>query len=109
MPRPRFHHPSVAGCHANRVTGPLPGKVEPRLGGGGEGMIRGVHTALIFERPMKTVTVADAQADWWGALQAITAEQEKRGFIGNVAEIERDDEGYDERMKEIEKHTVSRD
>lgn len=51
----------------------------------------------------------EARRDWWAALQAIAADQEARGFVGTVSDIDRDDEGYDQRMSEIEKHTVSRE
>jgi hypothetical protein len=44
--------------------------------------------------------------DWWQALQDIQADQERRGFVGTVTEIDGGDEGYDARMRAIYENTT---
>jgi prevent-host-death family protein len=46
--------------------------------------------------------------DWWAALQEVEAGQKLRGFIGTVSDIDRNDQGYDDRMTEIDKSTMPR-
>ena len=52
-------------------------------------------------------TMAAHQRDWWTALQRIQAGQQQRGFVGEASGIDRDDQGYDERMNELYRNTVS--
>jgi antitoxin (DNA-binding transcriptional repressor) of toxin-antitoxin stability system len=48
------------------------------------------------------------ERDWWAALQKIEAGQKQRGFSGSASDIDRDDQGYDDRMNEIYKNTMPR-
>ena len=61
----------------------------------------------IAVRATETST-ASGTRDWWAALQSIEVGQKRRGFIGTVSAIDRDDQGYDDRMKEIYKDTMPR-
>lgn len=47
--------------------------------------------------------------DWWAALLKIEADQKLRGFIATASDVDRDDQGYDDRMNEIYKNTMPRD
>lgn len=49
---------------------------------------------------------ASEPSDWWSRLQQILADQERQGFVGTVSEIDRDDTQYEERMREIDTHTI---
>jgi len=46
------------------------------------------------------------EGDWWQALQNVLSNQTKRGFVGTVAEIDRSDDGYEQRMREILSRTA---
>jgi hypothetical protein len=47
--------------------------------------------------------------DWWNALKEIIADQRQRGFAGAATNIDRSDEGYDERLREISRNTLRDD
>jgi predicted DNA-binding antitoxin AbrB/MazE fold protein len=54
-----------------------------------------------------SITDRTAKGDtWWQTLQGILAGQEKRGFVGTATEIDRSNQGYDERMREILRNTT---
>jgi hypothetical protein len=46
------------------------------------------------------------EGDWWRALQNVLANQSKRGFVGTVDGIDRNDDGYEQRMREILNRTA---
>jgi hypothetical protein len=46
------------------------------------------------------------EGDWWRALQNVLANQTKRGFVGTVDEIDRGDDGYEQRMRAILSRTA---
>ena len=68
------------------------------------------------DRPIARLTATDKvtgadvckERDWWSALQTIEAGQRQRGFVGAVCSIDRNDEGYDERMKDVYGKTTPR-
>ena len=39
--------------------------------------------------------------DWWSVLNEILASQKQRGFVGTVADVDRGDQGYEERMRSL--------
>jgi hypothetical protein len=45
------------------------------------------------------------ERDWWKALQEVFADQKSRGFVGTVTDVDRGDEGYEDRMREIYENT----
>jgi predicted DNA-binding antitoxin AbrB/MazE fold protein len=67
---------------------------------------------LVEHQRVKVVVQEPADAktgegkDWWKALQEIWADQERRGFVGTVTELDRGDEAYEKRMREIWSNTV---
>ncbi|HEV2972543.1 MAG TPA: hypothetical protein VGY55_21425 [Pirellulales bacterium] len=54
-----------------------------------------------------SVSARAAKGDnWWQILQEVLADQQKRGFVGTVMEVDRSDHGYEERALEIRKNTI---
>jgi antitoxin (DNA-binding transcriptional repressor) of toxin-antitoxin stability system len=63
--------------------------------------------ALLSVATRTTPSTSDKR-DWWGAVQEIAERQKQRGFVGQVADVDRDDSGYENRMSEICKDTMPR-
>ncbi|SRR5260221_3257054 len=77
------------------------------------GVLKLDHVLPLEEQQRVKVFVQDnpaigrsKQSDWWPALQDVLANQAKRGFVGTVAEIDRSDDDYEQRMREILSRTV---
>lgn len=45
--------------------------------------------------------------DWWPTLQAILSDQKQRGFVGSATAVDRSDEAYEDRTREILRNTSS--
>ena len=44
--------------------------------------------------------------DWWKALNEVLADQTNRRFVGTITDVDRSDEDYENRMREIRKNTM---
>ncbi|HEX4143643.1 MAG TPA: hypothetical protein VHY91_08930 [Pirellulales bacterium] len=63
--------------------------------------------ALLYIGPLVRQTrAASDNRDWWAAIEEVGKRQKLRGFVGEVSDIDRDDQGYDNRLSEIYKQTM---
>jgi predicted DNA-binding antitoxin AbrB/MazE fold protein len=54
----------------------------------------------------KAESAPGQESEWWTVLKQIIADQDARGFHGTVSEFRRDDEAYEQRMREILANTI---
>jgi predicted DNA-binding antitoxin AbrB/MazE fold protein len=55
---------------------------------------------VVSEEP-KTVPTVGKEPAWWITLQDVLAEQTRRGFVGMISDVDRSDEAYEQRIRDI--------
>jgi len=61
---------------------------------------------VVVQEASGSATRIGSDGDWWQAIQQILTEQGKRGFVGEVTDVDRSDQAYEQRLHEILSHAI---